>query len=149
MVNVQKIYQVKYKEEYDIGEIIAYFDSRDKAEEFLQRFKTSSKYCEIQECTLNPKYIVNKQADPYYITLGIKEDVPFLICNHDLIDEAEEAQREEYSLEFKHFKLKEAINIMLFASSEAEAVEKAIKKRNEIVASGEWKKERNKALKFV
>src|SRR5215217_761916 len=149
MENAQKIYLVKYEEAFEIHEVIAYFDSRDKAEEFLHRFKTSSEYCEIEEYPLNPKYITNKQADPFCISLVERDNEPFFITMHDYLDEVEEAEREEYKFEFMHCGFVDIINIMLFASTEAEAVEKAIKKRDEIVASGEWERERNKALKSI
>lgn len=149
MENAQKVYLVKYIEAFEISEVIAYFDNRDKAEEFLNRFKTSAESCEIEEYPLNPKYIINKQADPLLITLGKNDDEPIDIINHDYLGEAEEAEREEYKFEFRQDGFKDVINIMLFASSEDEAVDRAIKKRDEIIASGEWERERNKALKSI
>ncbi len=121
--------------------IYAIFDTMEKAQDFLVRFKTPT-HLEIVEFPLNPKYIVNKLADPYFVILRKTEKETRDLYIADYIDEAEEAEKEAYSFDFHGCSNKEQgrFNIMLFAASEQEALARAIIKRDQVIASGEWDK---------
>ena len=140
---------MKHEQAGDIDEVLGWFDCRDKAEDFLVRYRTSSLGYEIVEFPINPKYIVNKLADPYLISLYKVNEEPFDVLKFDYIEQAEAAEREEYRFNFNPKQDLDTIEVMLFASTEEEAVAKAMKKRDEIIASGEWEKERNEALKSI
>ena len=143
MENTDKIYIIKPIGFHEMEEIIAIFDNREKAENFIDRFKTRPTDLEIVEAPINPEYIVNKQADPYLVTLRENTNDPINLAVSDLIEQAEAAAREEYDIFFYNgAKRSEGVfNIMLFSGSEQEALLRAIEKRDEIVALGEWDKE--------
>lgn len=143
MKNILKIYLVKHAEAESIDEVYAYFDTKEKATDFLNRFKTIPQEMEIIEIPLNPKYIANKEVDPYFVSLkGKTETDPFDLIICDYIEQAESAQKEEYSIDFLRNDSIDNGNfkITLFAANEDEATVKAIKIRDEVIASGEWDK---------
>lgn len=143
MKSINKIYIVKPIGFHEMEEFVAIFDSRDKAENFIDRFKTRPTDLEIVEAPLNPEYIVNKQSDPYTVTLRENTNDPINLGFNDLIEMAEAAAREEYDIFFYDGaeRSQGIFNIMLFAGTEQEALSRAIEKRDETVASGEWDKE--------
>ncbi|MBC8988177.1 hypothetical protein H9X96_20680 [Pedobacter sp. N36a] len=143
MENTNNIYIVKPIGFHEMEEIIAIFDSREKAENFIDRFKTRPIDLEIVEAPLNPEYIANKQADPYTVTLRENTNDPINLGINDLIEMAEAAAREEYDIFFYDGaeRSQGVFNIMLFSGTEQEALSRAIEKRDETVASGEWDKE--------
>lgn len=135
-----KNYIVKPIDSTEIEEIYAFFDSREKANNFLNRFKTCSKELEILEIPLNPEYIVNKLADPYRVTFQGDENRASNCEIYDTIEYAAAAEKETYELSFfsDTDKYRATFDVMLFASSEQEAIAKGRKRRNEVIASGEW-----------
>jgi hypothetical protein len=141
MEQTLKGYLVKSIDCYEIDGVQALFDSREKAKAYLHRFKTYREEMEIMEIPLNPKYIVNKLADPYCVSFKGKEKNAFYCEIYDDIDDAAKAEKESYELTFFPGNMYNAmIEIMLFAASEEEAIAKGIKKRDEVIASGEWEK---------
>lgn len=136
-----KVYMITFIEVDEIDQVLAYFDSKEKAEAFLNRFKTDTKRYEIVEMPLNPKYIVNKLANPYLITITGKKNKPISVKIFDIIEDVERAEKEDYLMNsspgFINFG---AIEIMLMATDKKDAKAKAIKKRDELIASGEWDK---------
>lgn len=143
MENKSKIYIVKYVDSHSEDEVLAYFSIKEKAIDFLNRFKTKSTELEIVENILDPEFVTNKDEDPYLVSFkGINEMDPLDSDIYDYIEQAVSAQNQEYSVSFlKDDSINDGyFEIMLFAASKKEAVANALKKRDEVVASGEWEK---------
>lgn len=137
-----KSYIVKHIDEECINGILGCFDSKEKAKAFLNRFKNPVKDYEIVAISLNPKYIANKLADPYMVSFKGKRKIPLELEIYDSIEDAELAKKEDYTISFysKKDTYHGIFDYMVFASSKKEALAKAIKKRDEVIASGEWEK---------
>ncbi|MEQ7800937.1 hypothetical protein ABDJ41_14125 [Pedobacter sp. ASV1-7] len=136
-----KVYLVKPASNQSLDELYGMFDTLEKAETFLNRFKTKMFDVEIVSSDLNPKYYTEKTADPYCILLDKISIIPkeILICS--TIDMVEEALKESYHI-FFHSAYGEDGGILIFqclAADEKEAISKTIQKRDELVKSGEWK----------
>ncbi|MFA4870220.1 MAG: hypothetical protein WC623_18625 [Pedobacter sp.] len=141
MKTQSKVYLVKPTSNHSLDELYGMFDTLEKAETFLNRFKTKMFDVEIVSLDLNPKYYTEKTTDPYCILLDKISIIPkeILICS--TIDMVEEALKESYHI-FFHSAYGEDGGILIFqclAADEKEAISKTIQKRDELVKSGEWK----------
>jgi hypothetical protein len=135
-----KVYLVKPASSQSLDELYGMFDSLEKAETFLDRFKTKMVDVEIVSLDLNPKYYTEKTTDPYCIMLDKISIIPkeILICG--TIDMVEEALKEAYHI-FFHSAYGEDGGVLIFqclAADEKEAISKTIQKRDELIKSGEW-----------
>ena len=143
MKNDKAIFIVKPKDDNSVEVIYSIFDTRKKAEQFLDRFKTFSNHLEILPNVLNPGYYTNPDLDPYYISLSKIAALPLDIAICDSPKLAEQAKVDSYNLSF-HGQLDEQHGIFVllcFAEDPEDAVRKAISKRDEIILNGFWESE--------
>jgi hypothetical protein len=141
MKTQSKVYLVKPASNQSLDELYGMFDTLEKAETFLNRFKTKMFDVEIVSSDLNPKYYTEKTTDPYCILLDKISIIPkeILICS--TIDMVEEALKESYHIFFPSAYGEDG-GLLIFqclAADEKEAISKTIQKRDELVKSGEWK----------
>ncbi|MBB5436612.1 hypothetical protein HDC92_000276 [Pedobacter sp. AK017] len=132
------IHLVKPKNYDAFDEIYAVFDSKEKAKEFVNMFKSRSGL-EIIDGILNPDYKVDQKTAPYYISLGQTGSIPrdIFMCdyNRDL-----ENKQEEYNICFYgEANFHQGLFILkIFATDEKDALSRAIKIRNTAIKNGEW-----------
>ncbi|MNK92880.1 hypothetical protein D3C87_1130210 [compost metagenome] len=146
--NKQKIFIVQHLDSEGADDIEAVFDERKKAEAFIKRFKTRA-IMEIVEHVLNPEYLSDKTQDQYHIVLTQTGIVRAEVTVLNFINLSEQAVNEEYSIrKYNKTRIEEAtMEIMLMASTPANALIRALAIRDEIVARGEWKFTNFKSLK--
>jgi hypothetical protein len=130
-MNAKKIYMVVSETSQLIEEIYGIFDSKEKVEAFVSRFRDRLEY-EIIEQVLNPEYLTCKDKNPYAVDFKKTGDEPFEVLNCACIPLDEDVAAGRTSIKDNRF------TMFLLASSEEEAVTTARAKRDEIINKGEW-----------
>lgn len=132
------IHLVKPKNYDALNDIYAVFDSKEKATQFVDKFKNRPDM-EIIDGILNPDYSINKTSAPYYISLTQTGSIPkdIFMCDYNL--DAKE-RPEEYNICFYGgAKSSQGLFILkIFAIDQKEALKRAIKIRNAAIRNGEW-----------
>lgn len=133
------IYAVQARDWDDLDCVHAIFDSLEKAENFLIRFKTKQDL-RIIELVLNPDYISDKNQDPYRVELAGTRTVPDDISICTSIDDANDALAQRFFIEVcASPDIEQAdFSVKVFAQSPEEATNKAIRIRDEGIARGDW-----------
>jgi len=149
-MNNQKIYAIQARNWDDLDCVHAIFDSPEKAENFLTRFKTKQDL-RIIELVLNPDYISDKNQDPYRIELAGTKTVPDDVSICTYIEDAEEALVGTFFVDVCASEdIQQAdFSIKVFAQTPEEAISKAIKIRDKGIARGDWHRAHQKVLKVI
>lgn len=138
-MNNQTIYAVQARDWDDLDSVHAIFDSLEKAENFLARFKTKQDL-RIIDLILNPDFISDKNQDPYRVELAGTKTIPDDVSICTSIEDGEEALAQTFLVEVcASPDIEQAdFSVKVFAQSPEEAIDKAVKIRNEGIARGDW-----------
>ncbi|MHA4896239.1 hypothetical protein ACXZ1K_15915 [Pedobacter sp. PWIIR3] len=129
------IYLIAEQRDNPLEYVDAAFDTQEGAKAYLNRYKDNE--AEIFVCEVNPEYHSDKTSNCYYIELKREKDLPVEVMISNKIASAKMAIAE--TLEFNTSSVHgETIGIYLFATSEEEAVELALVRRNKAIEIGEW-----------
>lgn len=129
-----KIYMIKSYAWETLSYDNMIFDSRKKAKDFLNRFK-SKQDLEIVEISLNPTYLSDKKQDPYYVFFWGSSNVPsdIMLCRSST--EIEDALLGKCIFEGLNRNVKGiGASIYVFASDADEALIKALEIRDKAIA---------------
>lgn len=97
MIIEAKTVFVVYSPDYmDTTYIYGVFDSKERVEEFLNRFKDRADDLEVREMTLNPHFQGDKNRNPYFATL-LKDGTAMLSVTSNPAD-ADRAIKDEYEI---------------------------------------------------
>lgn len=137
METTKSIFFVTPEEEENLNMCYACFDTYEKANDFLHRFKTN-KHLQIVEVELNPEYLRDKEQDPYFISINIKGNIPNNIYIADNLPDVDAAKDECYEFHYDFNLIPEdgLFFINLFAKDKTEALNKAISIRDSLIANG-------------
>ena len=136
----KEIFIVQPKDSNLLKDLYACFDSRDKIEPFVNRFKSPLANYQIIRLSINPPYLSNKSQDPYCICVGKYGLMLYESYPADTIDEAEKALNEKSEIIFyPGCGIEDGRFYMyLFADDEDDAFEKTIAARDAAIQKGEW-----------
>lgn len=133
-----RIHLVKPKNYDVLNDVYAVFDSKEKATQFVDKFKNRPDM-EIIDGILNPDYSVDKITAPYYISLAQTGSIPrdFFMCDYNLNTEN---RQDEYNICFYGgTKSSQGLFILkTFAIDQKEALKSAVRIRNAAIRNGEW-----------
>lgn len=115
--------------------IDATFDSREKAQAYLDRYKDND--AEIFVCEVNPKYHTDKTSNCYFVEFTKNFDEPIDLVISNKMASAKMAIEDKVVFNLG-FSLSERIGIYLFATSEEEAIELGLIRRKRAFEMGEW-----------
>lgn len=132
------IHLVKPKDLDVLNDIYAVFDSKEKATQFVEKFKNRPDM-EIIEGILNPDRNAVKPSAPYYISLAQTGSIPrdIFMCDYNM---DVENKKEEYNICFYGgAKSSQGLFILkIFATDQKEALKRAVSIRNAAIKNGEW-----------
>lgn len=111
----RKIYIVFYGDYEHVQDIEAAFDSMEEVEAFRKRFARNG-VLKVMELPLNPKFISDKNRNPYLVSFDKKYKKPIEVTGLFSIDDCELAIKETIKKEG------DLISIYLFAKNKAEAI---------------------------
>ncbi|MHA4894631.1 hypothetical protein ACXZ1K_07770 [Pedobacter sp. PWIIR3] len=127
MVKKKYVYLVGEQHEDPKEYIDAAFDSLQKAQAYRDRYKDSD--AEIFVCEVNPEYHSDKTSNCYYVELTRDSDEPQDVMISNKMASAKMAVNDQIEVSRINGG-GEVFGIYLFATSEEEAVERAIIRRD-------------------
>ena len=134
MKNIDKIYMIKSHPWESFGHDNMIFDSKQKAKDFLNRFKTKQNL-EIVEVSLNPTYLIDKEQDPYHLYFWGSSNIPEDIALCRKAEEVEDALIENCTFEGVNLNIKRiGASVYLFASDRDEAIRRGLEIRDKAIA---------------
>ena len=107
------------------------FDSIEEAESYTKRFKASPRY-ELLEVPLNPMYDRDSDRTPYRVSFRNDRSVSIYV-----LFEHEDGPINDY-IEKRYDFDRECISAYILAKDESQALEMALKIRDEVLATGMW-----------
>lgn len=129
------IYLIAEAHENPLEYIDAAFDTREKAQAYLDRYKDNE--AEMVVCEVNPIYHRDNTSNCYYIELERDQNEPLEVMVSNKMESAKMAVNDEVVLNNERGS-KPRISIYLFAKSEEEAIAQALIRRDKAIERREW-----------
>ena len=129
------IYLIAQAHENPLEYIDAAFDTREKAQAYLDRYKDNE--AEMFVCEVNPIYHRDNTSNCYYIELERDHNEPLEVMISNNMESAKMAVNDEVFVNHDGGS-SQTISIYLFAKSEEEAVEQALIRRDKAIERREW-----------